>query len=202
MKIGNVVSQSKIKILDDFNLVDSLDKTIQGMPTIIVGWKFVKQSFPNYNILDRKLSPNLFWTFEKTENHELFDEDFYKFYIYTYKSLTKELKYIFLDPFYMTKEQLNKFYINVIKKSVVLHFFDNKRSINMMYVYDNKIIYGLDLYLLKYCGYDINKITENIHKNANVFLESNDIFIEYKNGIEYLNNEVKFIPFLYAVKNG
>jgi hypothetical protein len=71
----------------------------------------------------------------------------------------------------------------------------------MLYIYGDNFIFGVDLKLLKYIGLDINKIKDKIFKLSSVFLRETDIFIEYKNIIEDLDNQVRFLPFLYSIRN-
>jgi hypothetical protein len=60
MKIGNIVSPTTISVSEDFNVVGAVDKVIDGLPTLIIGWDYIKQNFPDYNILNRTLGPNIF----------------------------------------------------------------------------------------------------------------------------------------------
>ena len=71
----------------------------------------------------------------------------------------------------------------------------------MVYIYGEKIIFGIDLELLEYIGFNRDKILSKIIKKTQVFLDEKHIFIEYKNRIENLDNQVKFIPYLHTIKN-
>jgi hypothetical protein len=71
----------------------------------------------------------------------------------------------------------------------------------MLYVYSDNYIFGIDLKLLKYMGLNVDKIKYKIIKLSSVFLSYSTIFIEYKNIIEDLENQVRFLPFLYSVRN-
>jgi hypothetical protein len=77
--------------------------------------------------------------------------------------------------------------------------FKNK---DMIYIYCDKYVFGIDLKLLKFVGYNNNKIEEKIIKKSKVFLSDNNIFIEYKIRLEMINNQIKYIPYLYSIKNG
>jgi len=35
--VGNIVTSDNIKVDENFNVVDSLDKIIEGIPTLIIG---------------------------------------------------------------------------------------------------------------------------------------------------------------------
>jgi hypothetical protein len=66
MKLANIVTTTSISVSKDFNVVKSLDETIQGLPTLIIGWDHVKKNYDNYDISNRVLAPSLYWTFKKT----------------------------------------------------------------------------------------------------------------------------------------
>ena len=72
----------------------------------------------------------------------------------------------------------------------------------MFYVYSDNLIFGIDLKLLKYIGLNCDKIKEKIKSISNVFLSDNEILIEYKKCVETLNNRVRYIPYLYFIRNG
>jgi hypothetical protein len=73
---------------------------------------------------------------------------------------------------------------------------------NMIYIYCDKIIFGVDLKLLKFMGVDFNRIKSKIKSISTVFLEKNEILIEYKNIISFFDNKMRYLPYLYFIKNG
>ena len=72
----------------------------------------------------------------------------------------------------------------------------------MIYLYSDNLIFGIDLKLLKYIGLNVDKIKYKIKSMSNVFLSDDEILIEYKKCVETLNIKVRYIPYLYFVKNG
>ncbi len=198
MKIGNIVSTTKIDVSVDFNVVESLGDIIQGLPTLIVGWDFVKKNYPDYNIIDRKLGDNLYWTFKKTEKRELHEEDIYNFKQETYGHLIKDIEYVFIDPIQQKGQTIKK----IIKK---IKSFDRLIAYthdSMVYLYAENIVFGIDLSLLEFIGILPSKITQMVSTFAHVSLTKENIFIEYRKRIENLDNQVKYIPFLYTIENG
>ena len=67
-------------------------------------------------------------------------------------------------------------------------------------IYGDKIIFGVDLKLLRYMSVNVDKIIKKI-KNTNVFLDDDRILIEYKKNVGKLEYQVKFIPYLYSITN-
>jgi hypothetical protein len=197
MKIGNIVSTTKIDVSVDFNVVETLDEIIQGLPTLIVGWDFVKKNYPDYEIIDRRLGDNLYWTFKKTEKRELHEEDIYNFKQITYNHLIKDIKYVFVDPIQQKLRTIKKI-IRKIKscdKTIAYHHD------NMIYIYCENVVFGVDLTLLEFIGILPSKITQMIRDYTHVFLNKESIFIEYRKRIENLDNQVMYIPFLYSIEN-
>lgn len=203
MKLANIVSNTKEDVSEEFNVVKSLDEIIQGLPTLIVGWDYIKANYPEYNMLERKLDNNLFWTFKKTEYREQHDEDIYNFSRNTYKNLVKNVKYYFFDFISLNnisiRKILKKLYISELTS---YHYTDESRNIDMVYIYSEKIIFGIDLNQLEYIGFTKEKILSKIIIKSKTFLDENVIFIEYEKGIEFLDNKIKYLPFLYTIKNG
>ena len=71
----------------------------------------------------------------------------------------------------------------------------------MIYIYGDNLIFGIDLKLLHFVGLDINKIKYKIKTKSIVFLGESEILIEYKNYIDELGLQVKYLPFLYFIRN-
>jgi hypothetical protein len=57
------------------------------------------------------------------------------------------------------------------------------------------------LNLLGYIGFKKDMVKNKIKHLSSVFLEDSRILIEYKNIVEELDNQVKYIPYLYSIKN-
>jgi hypothetical protein len=196
MKIGNIVSHTKINVSDDFNVVESLDNIIQGLPTLVVGWDYVNKNFPDADIINRKIDDNTYWTFKRNEKRDIYEEDIFYFTRNAYKSLIKDIKYVFIDPIQFGLKTLKKV-INKINSIDIIGYYHK----DMVYLYGDNIIFGIDLELLEYIGIDRNKILLKISSKCLVFLEEKDIFIEYKNSIEHIDNQVKYIPYIYSIKH-
>jgi hypothetical protein len=70
MKVANIVSNNNINVSEEFNVVKSMDEIIHGLPTLIIGFDYVNKNYPDFNILDIELEPNLYWTVKKTERRD------------------------------------------------------------------------------------------------------------------------------------
>jgi hypothetical protein len=197
MHIANIVTNSNITVDKYFNISNSLDNIIQDLPTLIIGWDIVKTINPDVDFIDKKLSDNIFWTFKKSERRDIYQEDLYNFITYCYKNLIKDIDYSFIDLITLTDSEIKESFNNIkkCKKSATYQYND------MIYVYCDNTIYGIDLKLVKYLDYDVKKTIEKIKTNSFVFLSGDQILIEYKDIIESLDNEVKYVPYLYTIEH-
>jgi hypothetical protein len=197
MKFANIVSTTKINVPQDFNVVQSMDEIIHGLPTLIIGFDLTDKLFPNYDVGNIKVTDNVYWTTKKTESRDKHNIELEWFKHFAYHELIKDINYIFVDPIQYKKKSLLK----ILKK---IYTIPNKISYqhnDMIYIYSDKFIFGVDLKLIKYIGLDISKIKRKIINVSSVFLEGADIFIEYKYIIDDMENQVRFLPYLYSIKN-
>jgi len=72
----------------------------------------------------------------------------------------------------------------------------------MVYIYCDCIIFGVDLNLMEFIGLDKDKVILKIKIKSKYFLSKFTIFIEYKNRLENLDGQVKYVPYLYLIENG
>lgn len=198
MKIANIVTNNKINVSEDFNVVKSMDEIIHGLPTLIVSFTYVNKHYPDFDVMEMHIKDNLYWTCTPTEGRDKFREDVFHFVYMVYKDLFEKVSYVFVDPIQYKPRAL----VKILKK---IYSLENKITyINgkMIYIYSDNFIFGIDLKLLDYIGMDVEKIKTKIISLSSVFLVHEDIFIEYKHTIEDFDNQYRFIPYLYSIKHG
>lgn len=198
MKIANIFSRSNVEVPKDFNVVTSFSDIIEGLPTLIIGYDYVSEKYPDFDITDICLGGNLYWTFKKTEKRDKYEQDLKWFISKVYADLTSELSYIFVDPL----QYRGKTLLKIVKKIYSLTNVVTYSNKDMIYIYGDNLIFGIDLKLLKYMGIDIKKIENKIKSISTVFLDQPDIFIEYKNTLSLLDNKARYLPFLYTIRDG
>ena len=197
MFIGNIVTKSIIKSHDKFNVVDSLDKIIESLPTLIIGWEIVKEINPDADFCNRKLSDNINWTFTLNEKRNLYEEDLYYFIEECHNKLISKITYKYIDFVLTNDDDLADTFKNIKNSEKNIAFkFDN-----MIYIYSSNYLFGIDLNIISFVGRNTDKLINYLKTFINVFLEDSDILIEYKGYMDMLNNQVKYIPYLYSIEN-
>lgn len=195
--IANIVSHNKVNVSKEFNVVNNIDDIINGLPTLLIGFDYVNKNYPDFDITSIMIEKDLYWTFKRTEKRDKYDEDLFWFISKVYADLTQDISYVFVDPIQYRKQTFKK----IIKKIYNLNEIISYVHDDMIYIYGEKLLFGIDLKLLKYVGVDTIKIKNKIKRISNEFLEDNKILIEYKNNIEALGNQVRYIPYLYTINN-
>ena len=198
MKLANIVSTDKLSVSEDFNVVKSLDEIIQGLPTLVIGYYNCKKIFPSFNITNREIEKNIFWTFRRTEKRDKYQEDLDWFTYKVYYDLAKTVKYVFVDPLQQKPKTIRK----ILRKLYSLENLVTYINGEMVYIYGDSIIFGVDLKLLRYMSIDTDKIKNKLRLKSSVFLSNDKIIIEYKKSIGILENNIRYLPFIYSISNG
>jgi hypothetical protein len=198
MKIANIVSTSKVEAPEEFNVVQSVNEIIDGLPTLIIGYEIVDRLYPDFDITNIYIGENKYWTFKRTEKRDKYESDLKWFISKVYADLTNQLIYVFVDPI----QYRGKTLIKIVKKIYSLKDPIAFLNEQMLYVYGDGFIFGIDLKLLAFMGVDTGKIKTRINTISSVFLSDIKILIEYKKNIEALENKVRYLPYLYSIRNG
>jgi len=199
MEIANIVSTSKINVGPEFNVVENMDEIVfTDLPTLIIGYDTVCDMYgeDNLNVMNRKISKELFWTFKRNEKRQICDIDIEDFIRYSYKKYTKNINYVDLDPIQDNPIKIKR----IVKKLLSLNNpISYETENNVIYIYSENIIFGLDLNVFGYTGFNIEKLRERVKEASSVFLEGSELLIEYGDHLDRLNNDIKLIPFLYSI---
>jgi hypothetical protein len=197
MKIANIVTNNKINVSEDFNVVKSMDEIIHGLPTLIISFSYVNKHYPEFDVMEMHIQDNLYWTCTPSEGRDKFREDVFHFVYMVYKDLFEKVSYIFVDPIQYKSKALLKITRKILSSKNKITYIYGK----MIYIFTDNIIFGVDLNLLEYIGLDFEKIKTKIISLSSVFLVHEDIFIEYKHTIEDFDNQNRYIPYLYSIKH-
>lgn len=197
MRIANIVCEREIKIDNKFNLIDSISKSIPNLPTLIVGLDNAKKFGCKLSYLDRKFNYNTFWTFNRMEKRDLFEEDLFYFIEFSYNELLKDIKFNFIDLILSDSDEINQVFNKIkISNNVITFSYEN-----MVYTYINHMIYGFDLRQVDYIGKSKTIFINKIKDMSSVFLQDEKILIEYKKELYMFNDEIKYVPLIYFIRN-
>jgi len=197
MRIANIVCERDIKIDKKFNIIDRIDNIIPGLPTLIIGVNNAKSYSKDISYLDRRINDNTFWTFSRLEKRDLFEEDLFYFIQFAYNKLLDHAKFKFIDLMLSDSEKIKLVFDDIKSGKNVITFHYQ----NMVYTYVNDTIYGFDLRQVEYIGKSIDKFMTKIKDISHVFLQDEKILIEYKKELRVFNEEIKYIPFIYSLRN-
>jgi uncharacterized membrane protein len=118
-----------------------MGEVIHGLPTlmIITMWRRITLIL----ILGLCLSKDLYWTFKKNQDRDKHAEDLKFFINKIYVDLLNNVPYFFVDLI----NYQSKTIIKVIKKLIILKKLYTYRNGEMLYLYGDNIIFGIDLKL-------------------------------------------------------
>jgi len=197
--VGNIVTEGGLTgVPNNFNILsieDYLKNPVHDLPTIFVGWDLTKTYIGEVSILKKKIKENLYWTFSSSEKRTNFENDLKKFINRSYDDYVKKIKFISIDPIIYkinnTEEFISK--INNVAGGFA-YLYQNK----VVYVYNNFVIYSIDLEQLDFIGFDREIILSKLKELTN--FSNTDELKNFKGELKHLN--IKYLPYLiYATKN-
>lgn len=193
--IGNIVSPTKIEPVYRMNIVDSLDKCIPDIPTLVVGFDLISEIYPHRTprVDNRKMDDYVYWTFNKHESRREFEIDIENFINACYKQLMGAVKYFFVDNIQLSEYNLWRTYEKIKHADVLVGYFHNDR---MIYLYNDGIIFGMDLEICKFVDLDPEKVVNRLNISTGGLFDSKSIPGFYAEDVERLGTNIKYIPYL------
>lgn len=189
--IANILTDKKFIDNELYNVVSDKNDLISDIPTLVIGWEYTKKMYNNVNILDWKISDNIFWTFGNREKRQRYEETIIKFKEYAINKFVKSIKYKFISM--LSNDGLN-ILLDILKnyKNIIIYLYNN-----MIYLTDKdkKVVYGFSLKEYEY-------LTNNRNELLNIIYNSENNIIDYKNNLSIdlkmaLKNHNYVIPCLY-----
>lgn len=194
MNVGNIVTNSKIEI-ENFKVCDKLETIDKNLPTLIIGWENTKKLLcENVSILHKQIDNFTYWTFSTKERKSEYEVDLDSFISKCYNSFGEHLPYVYLDLL-MGKRMVNFRIIRKILslKNPITYISDS----NMVYIYGENIIFGIDLNIVSLFEEKYEKILNKVKNLENNTLVDLEIFNKCKELIFKLKNKDKYIPYIY-----
>jgi hypothetical protein len=197
MYFGNIISKTPIN-LEGFKNYSSEDLIENDLPTIVIGWDLVKEMYGDkVSILHKTINLKTYWTFSSKERKADYEVDLESFKELCYNSFGDNVPYVYLDILY-GKKNVNK---KIIKKILTLknpYIFVSDN--NMVYIYGDNIIFGIDFNILDYFYGKKEKVLRVIKNLNSAILIDSKIFNKYRDFLYKIKNKNRLIP--YIIKNG
>ena len=107
-KIANIVSSSNVNVSEFFNVVKTMDEIEHGLPTLIIDYDYVVKHYPDFDITNMLLEPNIYWTLKKNQSRDKHTEDLNIFINKVYEDLFKQITYFFVDVIQYQRKSIIK----------------------------------------------------------------------------------------------
>ena len=176
MKIANIiyekelVNHTKANYINYFNESIGYDELDRSLPTLYVGWSFMKTCNPNNDIIQnadilrKKIITNeLYWEFAFKENKASHVNGVDKFAVLVPEFyFTPRYSYINLDPVGFNIRDIQDL-MDVIPKEI--DFSYNYKN-EMVYILKDNKITGINLKMYEFFKFDISKLLEKLQERT------------------------------------
>lgn len=193
--IANILTDKTFIDNELYNVVNSKDKLIGGIPTLVIGWEYTKKIYKDVSILNWSIDRDTYWTYGKREKRNKYDENIINFRKMAMSRFIKSVKYKFFSLITISDDE-KEYIIKLISKVDGTNIYLNN---DMVYVLDdeNKLVIGFSLKDIDYIGKDRKKILSKIYKNKN------NVLIDIKDDLSYdaksaLSGYSYVVPYLYS----
>ena len=176
--IANIVTKHKVDAIDFFNVTSDFSSVDTTLPTLIVGWKEVKELFPEQDILES-------------------DKDLIAFIEKAIKTIDTKVNYRFFNYILASQEKRNAFVSYLHKGGCSIYY--NSR---FLYIYNPKqqMTLGVSLQDLRYVGIKIPKFISLLNVLGNNIITDNINFLSQESLI-LIKDNIKAVPYLNYLKN-
>lgn len=163
--IANILTDKKFIDNDLYNVVSNKEELVDNIPTLVIGWGYTKEQYPNANILDWEIEKNIFWTFGKRERNQRYDDTLKKFREHAIKVFIKSIDYTFINV--ILNHDLYSSLLDILNLCDEM----NAYVVNdMLYLScsEGRTVYGISLRDIEFLGYDKKTVFAILHKNKSV----------------------------------
>lgn len=195
MNIGRIISNKEnIDTLDFVDVTENIGSIDNFIPTLIIGKKKAEEIYgkENIKVLNKKITSNVSWTFDKVERRNEYERDLKAFNDSLIKTIKKNIKYEFFNIYIEPISRIKKL-ISFIKSSKIkyLYIFNDH-----VYMYYNNIVYGISLSDIEYLGINKQRILKLFRSNnSNIIIENNDFLS--KKMKQTIKDDKILVPYLY-----
>ena len=195
MYIGRIISNKEnIDTLDFVDVTKNIGSIDNFIPTLIIGKKKAEEIYgkENIKVLDKKITNNVTWTFDKVERRNEYERDLKMFNDSLIKTIKKNIKYEFFNIYIEPISRIKKL-ISFIKSPKIKYIYIFNDHI---YMYYNNIVYGISLSDIQYLGINKNRILRLLNSNSsNIIVENHDFLSKKMRQI--IKEDKILIPYFY-----
>jgi hypothetical protein len=176
-KLAYIVSSKKIRGIKRFiGVVDDISLTEPDKPVMVIGYELAKKYFgDDISVLNRRISDKVCWTFLKTEKRIDYEDDLEKLYKNVIDYHITNLKYVYVNILLFNINKTKRI-INLFKNKKVKYIYINDKMLYFLHSDEKskgKMIIGISIQILKYCGIGIDKIINKINDVGDVVICDN-----------------------------
>ena len=195
--IANIVTKNKIETSEFFNVTSDFNSVDTSLPTLIVGWKEVKELFPEQDILTYNITPLISWTFSKKERRYKYEKDIAEFIAKISRSINETLKYRFFN-YILSSDEKKESFISYVNKGGC-SIYHNSR---FLYIYnpDCDLTVGVSLQDLRYTNMNVGDFLKNLNRFNNNLVTDNLDFIS-TDSLALIKDNIKAAAYLNYLKN-
>lgn len=192
--IANILTDKNLSFNELYNVVKTKDDIINGIPTLVIGWEYTKNMYPNANILDWEVEKNVYWTYGSRERRNKYEENIEKFKDLALKHFVKSIKYEYYNVLTIS-EETKKYIFNLMEDSAGTNIYAFS---DMLYILDRSTqkVIGLSLRDIDYMGKDRKKMFAKIYGNVNnnlITLDGDVLSWEIRNALRNYNYAIPYL---------
>jgi len=210
MKLANIiyekelVNHTEIDYINYFKGVQEYDKLDKTLPTLYVGWSFMKACNPdneivqNVDILKKRIISNeLYWecSFEESKSSHVRGIEYFVNLIPQFYFVPK-YKYINLDPVFFQITEIQDLMDVLPKKIDATYNYKNE----MLYILNENNISGVNIDMYKYFQFNVDEILLKIKERTTNSIEDLDA-TTYQSYYKILPNFTHLKRYLITILN-
>jgi hypothetical protein len=192
MKIANIIYEDELvnhkeqEFINYYKSGLTYEQVDTSLPTLYVGWFFMKKNNPNNDIIQNitilnncVIKNKLYWTFSFDEEKSIHINGVSDFVKYSpYYNFDLKYRYDVIDPvFFKLKNNEDLF---PILPNTMINVYQHTNK--MIYVFDGVKVSGIDLQMFNFFKFNIDQIIEIIKSKSNNYIYDPDgsIYIKYQ----------------------
>jgi hypothetical protein len=192
MFIGNIVSETEVKINDGFNIVSDINNIISDIPTLIIGWGLIKTIYGDDkpSILEKQIDDLTYWEFSKREKRIDYENGLPEFIKVCFEHVENKLNYEFIDVLTIKYSFLKKL-LKILNNEHKNYIYVKNNS--FAYILNEHTVYGVDFNAIDFLNLNRKNVYRRLYSLNNEIHFNEDIIPKI------LRKEIKsnkIIPFL------